>query len=97
MLAVSEIAEATEAVRAGKPPVYSEGILTIQRDEEGTPFYIPCQEKLAKPEGEAVELADCVIRIMDYFESKGWDLDATIHLKHEYNKTRAYRHGGKKA
>jgi len=49
-----------------------------------------------KPEGEAVELADAVIRIMDYFESKGWDLEHVIELKHDYNKTRSYRHGGKK-
>lgn len=49
-----------------------------------------------KPEGIAVELADCVIRIMDYFGKKGWDLDAIIREKHEYNKSRPYKHGGKK-
>ena len=49
-----------------------------------------------KPEGEAVELADAVIRIMDYFASKGWNLDHVINEKIAYNKTRSYRHGGKK-
>jgi len=48
-----------------------------------------------KPEGEAIELADCVIRIMDYFEHRGWNLEKTIKIKTEYNDTRPYRHGGK--
>lgn len=50
-----------------------------------------------KPEGELVELADTVIRIMDYCGAKGYDLENAIHLKKEFNKTRSYRHGEKKA
>jgi hypothetical protein len=50
-----------------------------------------------KPEKEVVEeLADCVIRIMDYCERKNFDLISAILEKHEYNKTRSYKHGGKK-
>lgn len=49
-----------------------------------------------KPEGEQIELADAVIRIMDYFGHKGWDLLETIELKMAYNKNRGHRHGGKK-
>ena len=49
-----------------------------------------------KPEGEAIELADAVIRIMDYFAHKGWDLQECIEEKIRYNKGRPYRHGGKK-
>jgi NTP pyrophosphatase (non-canonical NTP hydrolase) len=56
---------------------------------------LPIYSKDGKPEGEAIELADCVIRIMDYFESQGWDLEAAIKTKSEYNETRPYRHGGK--
>lgn len=52
--------------------------------------------KDGKPEGIAIELADCVIRIMDTFGAMGWDLEETIQIKHRYNKTRPYRHGGKK-
>ncbi|AEY65403.1 hypothetical protein [Clostridium sp. BNL1100] len=105
-----------------------------------------------KPEGIAVELADCIIRILDYFGREGinidkldschlsvmvlnnfgdliaayhmylskaleeyensWlkglveqiysycerneiDMDAVIQIKHMYNKTRPYKHGGK--
>lgn len=49
-----------------------------------------------KPEGEKVELVDCVIRIWDYFGEMGWDFEDVLRLKHEYNKSRAYRHGGKR-
>jgi len=73
MLIVSEVAEATEAVRSGQPPTNT-----------------------GKPEGEMIELADAVIRIMDYFEYRGFDLEGAIRTKHEYNKTRPHRHGGKK-
>lgn len=51
----------------------------------------------SKPEGIPVELADAVIRILDFCEWAGIDLYAVIQKKHAYNLTRAYRHGGKKA
>ena len=50
----------------------------------------------SKPEGESVEIADTLIRILDYAAFKGWDLDAIVEQKLDYNKTRSYRHGGKK-
>jgi len=46
-----------------------------------------------KPEGFGVELADCVIRIMDTCEFLGIDLEGMILLKHDYNKSRPYKHG----
>lgn len=49
-----------------------------------------------KPEGEAVELADAVIRIADYFGHKGWDLEEIIKAKMYFNSTRPYRHGDKR-
>jgi NTP pyrophosphatase (non-canonical NTP hydrolase) len=73
-LITSEVAEATEAVRAGAPDFYYDG---------------------AKPEGESVELADAVIRIMDYFSTKGWDLGSIIEAKAGYNSTRPWLHGKK--
>jgi len=75
----SEISEATECCRRGDPDYFTD------ISEDGS----------VKPEGEAIELADTVIRIMDYFESKGWNLEEFIKTKHEYNKTRSHRHGGK--
>ena len=50
-----------------------------------------------KPCGLSIELADAVIRIMDYCEHVGIDLEEAIRIKHEYNKTRLYRHGDKQA
>ena len=41
------------------------------------------------------ELADTVIRIMDHCESRGWNLFKAIVAKHEFNKGRGYKHGGK--
>lgn len=51
----------------------------------------------SKPEGEQIELADALIRICDYFGAMGWDLEAAVASKMNYNKTRSYRHGGKNA
>ena len=48
-----------------------------------------------KPEGIAIEMLDCIIRILDWCGKEGVDVDALMSLKHEYNKTRPYRHGGK--
>lgn len=50
-----------------------------------------------KPEGLAVELADCVIRIMDLCGNLGINLEEAMTKKMEYNETRSHRHGGKKA
>jgi len=48
-----------------------------------------------KPEGFEVELADAVIRIFDLAAAMSIDLERIIEIKHEYNKTRPYKHGGK--
>ena len=48
-----------------------------------------------KPDGIAVEMIDCVIRILDWCGKEGIDVNETITLKHMYNVTRSYKHGGK--
>jgi hypothetical protein len=50
-----------------------------------------------KPEGIPIEIGDAVIRIFDLCEHFGINIEEAIRIKHEYNKTRPYRHGGKKA
>ena len=49
-----------------------------------------------KPEGTAVEMADCLIRILDYMGAADIDVEQVVKLKQNYNRTRPYKHGGKK-
>lgn len=108
MLCVSELAEALEEYRNGRPTLYypcNAGGVCCEEDGSahcGSRPYnpnnpeAPCSAQSKKPEGVAVELADCVIRILDYCGHAGIDLEEAIRIKHEYNKSRPYRHGGKK-
>jgi hypothetical protein len=50
-----------------------------------------------KPEGAAVEYIDCLYRILHWFSVHGIDPDEVFEMKLAYNRTRPYRHGGKKA
>ena len=72
----SELSEALEEYREGKPDMYFVGD--------------------SKPEGMITELADCIIRILDYCAKCNVDIEQVLMLKHSYNKTRPYRHGGKR-
>jgi NTP pyrophosphatase (non-canonical NTP hydrolase) len=49
-----------------------------------------------KPEGVGSEFADVFIRLLHYCYVHGIDLQAEYDLKTAYNRTREYRHGGKK-
>src|SRR6266404_3841770 len=51
--------------------------------------------KDGKPEGRAVEVVDCLIRILHHAEKEGWDLDKLLTIKMKYNENRDYRHKGK--
>lgn len=167
----SELSEALEEYRAGRPMVWYECDVSDAKCEPGQYYYTVhccrgCGHRGRKPEGIAVELADCIIRMLDwiaakwekwwgdmdleiikcargceksvlqrsfgddinvlhnllsgasgnsdnnaivlsYFqwaisyifnwaEQKGVDMESIIREKMEYNKTRPYRHGGKK-
>lgn len=98
----SELSEALEEYRAGRPMIWYQCLSTDQ--------VVPCVKERCpdwkygvceidaiekKPEGIAVELADCIIRILDYLGKEGVDVEAVLAEKHAYNKTRPYRHGGK--
>jgi len=43
------------------------------------------------------ELADTIIRILDFAGGMNLDLDGALRAKMRYNETRPYRHGGKLA
>lgn len=48
-----------------------------------------------KPEGIPVELADAIIRILDYCGAENIDIGEALEIKHRYNIIRPYRHGNK--
>lgn len=50
-----------------------------------------------KPEGVGIELADVMLRLFDYAEFCGIDLQEMLETKHTYNQTRKHRHGGRLA
>ena len=61
-----------------------------------------CLEAIRKPKAdhhvpefsnEAIELADCVIRIMEYAAGFGIDLGSAIEAKSRFNNTRPHKHG----
>lgn len=56
----------------------------------------PPDDKVPEFDGAEVELADAVIRIMDMAEARGYRVAEAIVAKVTYNKTRSYKHGGKK-
>jgi NTP pyrophosphatase (non-canonical NTP hydrolase) len=45
--------------------------------------------------GVEAEMADVIIRIMDFCHAKGYRVAAAIEAKVAYNKTRPHMHGGK--
>ena len=98
MLIVTEVAEATEEIRKQTPPVYANTDAGIQpvSDMLLTELAKPTfQDERFKLEGELIELADAMIRILDYCAFNEWDIDSAVRAKFEYNKTRSHRHGGK--
>jgi len=81
LMMTCEVAEAFEEYRDGH--------------EITETYYKP--EKPTKPEGVPSELADIVIRVLDFCGHVGIDLQAIMAEKHAFNQTRPFRHGGKRA
>ena len=61
------------------------------RDGDGSSEKIPAFSKLEE------ELADAIIRILDFAGGEGLDLEGALRSKMIYNEGRPYRHGGKRA
>lgn len=55
----------------------------------------PPDDKIPEFSGVETELADVIIRIMDYGHAKGHRVAEALIAKTEFNKTRSYKHGGK--
>jgi NTP pyrophosphatase (non-canonical NTP hydrolase) len=88
----SELSEALEEYRNGKPMFY----YMIEEHNAKIMQTDIANYNGEKIEGISVELADCIIRILDYCGKENIDIENIIKMKHEYNKTRPYKHGGKK-
>lgn len=90
----SELSEALEGDRNGDANVYHDCTMPLEKQDGscvGDCEY--CSG--GKPEGVAVEMADCIIRILDWAGQVGVDMEQIILAKHEYNKGRPYKHGKK--
>lgn len=79
----SELSEALEESRKGKKPTE-----TYYKRSCNSFSDLP-----DKPEGIPSELADVIIRIFDMCHHYGIDIEKALIEKHEYNKTRPYKHG----
>lgn len=92
----AEVSEALEEYRNGRK---LHEIYYKHMNGEVVTTILPGWESkgIVKPEGVPIELADVVIRILDFVGHHNIDLDEAIRLKMEYNKTRSHRHGGKLA
>lgn len=53
------------------------------------------EDRYSDLQGRAVEMIDCVLRILDWCAKEDVDIEKIMTLKHEYNKTRPYKHGKK--
>ena len=82
MLAVGELSEALEEIRAHHEPTE---IYYTKSGETGA----------LKPEGFPIEIVDTLIRLFELAGSLGIDLDYAFFTKMTYNEKRPFRHGGK--
>ena len=104
MLCVSELSEALEEYRDGRPnewymcnEIFGDSTPCLPKDETQWRMFghtAECEYRSAKPEGIAVAMVDCIIRIFDYLAHI--DIDGIMKCKMKYNASRPYRHGGKK-
>lgn len=99
----SELSEALEELRADKPvnknyyPHHQPGCAVSDWQLFGNdPDPKPACTCTPKPEGVPSELADVVIRILDFCGANNINLEAAINEKLGYNATRGHMHGGKK-
>jgi hypothetical protein len=100
MLMVSELAEALEEHRNSEPYLY----FKMPAEQAERLGFVGPQKwegpedlagELGKPEGIAAEFADVIIRILDTCERLEIPITRALVVKHNYNLTRPYRHGGK--
>lgn len=88
----TELSEAFEEYRKGCHPTK---VYFDQDDPHAYPRKDSPDYGIVKPEGIPIELADCLIRILDFCGAFQIDIEEAVKLKMKYNSTRPYKHGKK--
>lgn len=103
-LVMTELAEAFESYRNSEPDLWFEyaipgpnGETMKNKPTDGFSDQPSFGGVLGKPQGIASELADVIIRVVDWADEYDIPLVQAILEKHAYNQTRPWRHGHKKA
>ena len=103
-LVMTELAEAFESYRNHEPELWYEyaipgpnGETMKNKPTDGFSDQPSFGGVLGKPQGIASELADVIIRVVDWADEYDIPLVQAILEKHAYNQTRPWRHGHKKA
>ena len=88
----SELSEALEEYRSARPAEY-----VVVESVDAKPKIVTDTMEFGdrKPEGVAVEMIDCIIRILDWCGRRNIDVDDVVERKMAYNATRPYKHGNK--
>lgn len=88
----SEVSEAYEDFRAGEPITrvwYVDKQTGLRHDEQT----YENNEPTRKPCGIPSEMADIIIRVLDFCGAHGIDIETAVEEKHAYNLTRPFKHG----
>lgn len=95
LLIVGEAIEAHEELRAGRPShqTYYSGGFDMGTTESEQRKRVDRAGRLRKPEGVPSEIADIVIRCLDFADAHGFNLGEIIAEKLAYNETRPFKHG----
>lgn len=93
MLIVSELAEALEADRKGKYTNPDAAAWMHACCDDGHKYEEHFPQHIKDTHED--EIADALIRILDYCGNFGIDIESHVRWKLEYNKTREHKHGKK--
>ena len=75
--------------------VVSELAEAFEHYRDGHDFQEVWIKESGAPDGIPIEIADAIIRLLDFCADQKIDIDRALHEKAEFNRTRPFRHGGK--